>query len=161
MQKKIIQATITEFDKPSELNSEDRKLLSEAGKACANSYSPYSEFKVGAAALLSNGEIVTGSNQENASYPIGICAERVTLSAVSATHPKQKIISLAITFKSKMKWATPVSPCGICRQTLLEYEQRQKKNIRIILRGEGGKIQIIESAKDLLPLYFDKSVLGK
>ena len=161
MIKKIIQSTITEYDKPSELSAEDRNLLNEALKATGNSYSPNSEYKVGAAALLSKGEIVTGSNQENASYPIGICAERVTLSAVSSVHPKQKIVSLAITFKSKMKWATPVSPCGICRQTLLEYEQRQKKNIRIILRGEGGKIQIIESAKDLLPLYFDKTILGK
>ncbi len=161
MRKIILQSTITEYNKPSDLNIEDRHLLSEALKATGNSYSPYSKFKVGAAALLSNGEIVTGSNQENASYPIGICAERVTLSAISAVHPKQKIISIAITFKSNMKWASPVSPCGICRQTILEYEQRQKKNIRIILRGDGGKIQIIETIKDILPLYFDKSVLGK
>ena len=161
MTKKIIQTTITEFDKPSELSAADRNLLNEAAAATKDAYAPYSQFHVGAAALLSNGEIVKGSNQENASYPIGICAERVTLSAVSATHPKAKIDTIAITFRGKEKWSAPVSPCGICRQTLLEYEQRQKKNIRIILRGDGGKIQIIESAKDLLPLYFDKSVLGK
>ncbi|HAP00681.1 MAG TPA: cytidine deaminase [Bacteroidetes bacterium] len=159
MKEKIIQSIVYEFESDQQIPEAEKKLLDLAELAVNNSYAPYSEFRVGAAALLSTGEVVTGSNQENASYPIGICAERVTLSAVSATHPGKKIIALAITFRGKKKLSEPVSPCGLCRQTLLEYEQRQESPIKIILRGEGGKVLMIKTVKDLLPLYFDGEAL--
>ena len=150
-----------EYDDADELDVEEKKLLEHAKAAITTAYAPYSKFKVGAAALLENGKIISGSNQENASSPAGICAERVTLSAASAVYPDVPVKSLAITVKSNNSPAsTPVAPCGICRQTLLEYEQRFKQNIVILLQGEQGKIYRIDSAKDLLPLYFSGEDLG-
>lgn len=138
-----------------ELPLEFAKLLVQAKIAIATAYAPYSNFRVGAAVLLETGIIVTGSNQENASFPTGICAERVTLSAASAMHPNVPIHAIAVSTKAKDSiLPEPVAPCGICRQTLLEYEQRFQRNIEIILQGEAGKILWISSVKELLPLYF-------
>lgn len=144
-----------ELDSDDELPTELAELLVQAKIAIVTAYAPYSKFKVGAAVLLENGIIVTGSNQENASFPAGICAERVTLSAASALHPNVAVVALAISAKANEKALTePVAPCGICRQTILEYENRFHRDIEIILQGESGKIFRIESAKDLLPLHF-------
>ncbi|HYV95502.1 MAG TPA: cytidine deaminase [Chitinophagales bacterium] len=144
-----------ELDSTDELPTELAELLVQAKIAIATAYAPYSNFKVGAAALLENGVIVSGSNQENASSPAGICAERVTLSAASALHPNVAVVALAISAKANDQvLIEPVAPCGICRQTILEYEQRFDHDIEIILQAEAGKVFRISSVKELLPLNF-------
>lgn len=150
-----------ELDNENDLPDHLKFLLSQATNALESSYSPYSHFKVGAAVLLNTGMMVLGSNQENASYPVGICAERVTLSAAAAQHPASKITAIAITVKAKNFIATsPVSPCGICRQSLLEYEHRYQNKIEIVLKGETGKIWWIPSIKNIMPLYFDGDAIN-
>jgi len=138
-----------------ELLPEDALLVHEARKVTANAYAPYSNFNVGAIAQLKNGQMVAGTNQENAAYPVGICAERVLLSTAATLFPNIAIDTLAISYDNKNGESNhPISPCGICRQTLLEYEERVKQPIRIILSGLQGKIYIIEKASQLLPLSF-------
>jgi cytidine deaminase len=142
------------------LESADASLMDAAMAATRNAYAPYSKFRVGAAALLSNGKIVTGSNQENASFPAGICAERVTLSAVSSSYPDVSLIALALTYiNDSADSSHPISPCGICRQTLAEYEQRFGRSIRLILGGNSGEIFILNRATDLLPFPFSSQEL--
>lgn len=142
------------------LSKSDSRLLELAFEALDDSYSPYSNFKVGASLLLDNGEMIKGANQENASYPLCLCAERVALAAASAVHPGCKVMTLAVTAKSsKMAMTSPVSPCGACRQVIREVEIMHDQDIRIILSGESGDIYIFENAKELLPLSFDPSVL--
>ncbi|MEO6456440.1 MAG: cytidine deaminase [Ginsengibacter sp.] len=155
MKKSELILTIAEYDSVDELNINDAWLVNEARAVTQFAYAPYSNFNVGAAAKLINGEIVTGSNQENASYPAGICAERVLLSSVSSQHPGIGIETIAISYNNtKGKSNKPVSPCGICRQSLVEYQQRFQKPIRIILSGMEDKVIIIEDASQLLPLSF-------
>jgi len=149
------------YDSIDELNTEDRHLLNEARRATSNAYAPYSNFSVGAAAKLSNGKIVLGSNQENASFPVGICAERVLLGSVTSFYPGISIETIAISYDSKLiKSDHPISPCGMCRQALQEFEGRMGKTIRLILGGMEGKIYIINSASLLLPLAFTSEELG-
>lgn len=137
------------------LEPADALLLEAARKATGDAYAPYSKFRVGAAVRLINGQILTGSNQENASFPVGICAERVTLSAASAAFSGIAITDLALTYINESGASNrPISPCGICRQTLAEYEQRFGQSIRLILGGISGEIYIINKASDLLPLAF-------
>jgi cytidine deaminase len=144
-----------EADNTKSLSKIDAALLKQARKATKNAYAPYSNFFVGAAALLENDEIVTATNQENASFPAGICAERVLLSTITSLHPKIKIKAIAISYDNRNGESNhPITPCGICRQTLAEYEERLKQPIRLILAGLEGKIIIIESASLLLPLSF-------
>jgi len=151
-----------ELDNANELPDSLQQLLAKAKSAIASAYAPYSKFKVGAAVLLSNGEVVTGSNQENASSPAGICAERVALSAASAMFPSVAVKALAISAQGDgYEISEPVTPCGICRQTILEYETRFNMNIEIILQGEKGKIFRIPSVKELLPLNFSKEDLER
>jgi cytidine deaminase len=138
-----------------ELPKAYQELLEVAHKATSHAYAPYSKFNVGAAVLLNNGQIVIGSNQENASYPVGVCAERVAITAASAQYPGVKVKAVAISAKAKRgKTDNPVAPCGICRQTILEYELLHSQNIELILQGETGDIYWIPSAKTLLPLFF-------
>ena len=145
----------TEYESDDELMRDEKALLQTAKQTTANAYAPYSGFLVGAAALLVNGEIVTGTNQENASYPVGICAERVLLSAASSLFPGVGIKTIAISYNNTHGESNrPVSPCGICRQTLVEFENRTHQPIRLILSGLRGKVQLIESASLLLPLSF-------
>jgi Cytidine deaminase len=142
------------------LEPEDANLLETARKAAEHAYAPYSRFRVGAAVRLINGQIISGSNQENASFPAGICAERVSLSAASAAFPEVAISSLALTYINESgNNSRPISPCGICRQTLAEYEQRFSHSIRLILGGISGEIFIINRATDLLPLAFSSREL--
>ncbi len=154
------QFTVYVFDNQSELTPEEQELLRTAADFTKYAYAPYSQFKVGAALRLDNGQIIGGANQENASFPMCICAEKAALSHFGSNYPDQKITQIAITVSS-MKYALdhPVSPCGSCRQVLCEYENRQKQAIEIILQGNGGPVYKINSAKDLLPLSFDGSVL--
>lgn len=143
-----------------ELTEQDAMLLDRARAAAGNAYAPYSNFRVGAAALLANGEVVTGSNQENASYPVGICAERVLLGNAAVLFEKQPILTLAISYRSRdEKSDHPISPCGMCRQAILEYETRMKQPMRLILGGMEGEVYVIESAGQLLPLGFTKNEL--
>ena len=138
-----------------ELSPEDAVLVKQARKITANAYAPYSNFNVGAIAQLKNGQTVIGTNQENAAYPVGICAERVLLSAAATLFPNIAIDSIAISYDNKNGESNhPISPCGICRQTLLEYEERVKQPIRLILSGLEGKIYIIKKVSQLLPLSF-------
>jgi cytidine deaminase len=143
------------YDAVDDLLPEDALLVQQARKATGNAYAPYSHFNVGAIAQLVNGQTVTGTNQENAAYPVGICAERVLLSSAATLFPNVAIKTLAISYDNKNgKSNHPISPCGICRQTLLEYEERVKQPIRLILSGLVGKIYIISKASQLLPLSF-------
>ncbi len=144
------------YDSIDELAAEDAALLQAARKATQDAYAPYSRFRVAAAARLENGQLVTGSNQENASFPAGICAERVLLSAVSAQWPGVPIRAIAITYLNELgKSDHPASPCGICRQSLQEYEQRFKSPIRLILAGQEGPIHIVNQSGFLLPFAFE------
>lgn len=144
----------------SELQEEDAWLLTEARTVTEQAYAPYSNFHVGAVAILENGEVVAGTNQENAAYPVGICAERVLLGSVAMLHPKIAVKSVAISYNSKdVKSDHPISPCGMCRQALLEYENRTSKSIRLILSGQEGKVFIIKTASYLLPFAFTSEEL--
>lgn len=139
-----------------ELNDIERKLILNARAVTKKAYAPYSNFLVGAAALLENGEIIEGSNQENASFPVGICAERVLMSTAAMVFPNQPITVMAIAYHHlKGKSNIPVSPCGMCRQAIREFEERTKHPIKLILSGMEGEIFIIEDAKLLLPLSFN------
>jgi cytidine deaminase len=144
-----------ELDNDSLLSKEDFLLLSKAREATTKAYAPYSNFFVGAAALLANKEIITAANQENASFPAGICAERTLLSAITSLYGEIVIDAIAISYNRQDGNSTqPVSPCGICRQTLMEYQSRIKQPIRLILAGMQGKVLLIEDASFLLPLNF-------
>ncbi|MEL6864263.1 MAG: cytidine deaminase [Bacteroidota bacterium] len=148
---------VEQFD---DLDPADRQLLLRAQEALDDSYSPYSNFQVAAAIRLENGKLIGGSNQENASYPICLCAERVTLSAADALFPRQIVEAMAITARNaEHPLKRPVTPCGSCRQAIFEHSQKQKKAIRLILQGESGAIFIFNSANDLLPLTFDATFL--
>jgi len=140
-----------------ELNNEDAMLLQKAREITRNAYAPYSHFSVGAVARLKSGEFAYGTNQENASFPAGICAERVLLSSVSSQYASETIETVAISYYNQNSLSNkPVSPCGICRQTLLEYEERQKQPIRLILGGMEGEVYIIPKASLLMPLSFGR-----
>jgi cytidine deaminase len=146
-----------------ELDTTDAALLKAARKATRNSFARYSNFKVGAAAKLKGEkEFMTGSNQENASYPVGICAERALLAAVASRFGKKIIETMAISYVNANKGKKsndPISPCGMCRQALLQQEVNTRHPVRLILSGQSGKVYIISRAKHLLPLQFDGSAL--
>lgn len=142
-----------------ELTPQDRELIDKAKEATSRSYAPYSKFSVSAAALLKNGVIVTGTNQENAAYPSGLCAERTTLFYANSQYPDQPVLTLAIAARSESGYLdTPIPPCGACRQVLLETEQRYQQPMRILLYGEKA-IYEIDGTKDLLPLSFSGEFL--
>ena len=160
--KKNYSFSVDVYDSIGSLNEEDAELLSKAQQVTRNAYAPYSEFHVGAVAKMTNGELITGTNQENASYPIGICAERVLLSAASSVYPNIPIDTIAISYDNfKGESDHPIAPCGVCRQSLHEYEERMNHPIRLILGGKTGKIYVIEQAGHLLPLAFTKNELVK
>lgn len=155
MHSEEIKFTIIVYNSVEELNDGDAMLIREARAATQFAYAPYSNFNVGAVAKLVNGEIVKGTNQENASYPAGICAERTLMSVASSLFPGIGIDTIAISYHNqKGRSDRPISPCGICRQSFAEFQQRTNKPIRIILSGMEGKVQVIENAAFLLPLVF-------
>jgi len=138
-----------------ELNADDKTLLQQAKDITSTAYAPYSDFHVAAAAKLSNGQIVKGTNQENASYPVAICAERTLLGALGVLFPNEPIETMAITYHNLHGASNkPASPCGMCRQALMEYETRTQHPIRLILSGKEGKVFVIPQANMLLPLGF-------
>jgi len=160
MQYSSLQIPVQIYPDRQALVPDDALLLEAAVKATGDAYAPYSKFKVGVAVRLANGNIVTGSNQENASFPAGVCAERVALSAVSASSPGIAVTAMALTYINDSGTSNrPVSPCGICRQTLAEYEQRFGQPIRLIMGGFTGEIFILTKATDLLPFAFSSQEL--
>ena len=161
MEEKIISIKYQVHSSIEELAQEDKKLLQRAVAFSKEAYAPYSKFKVGAAVLLANGEIVAGSNQENAAYPSGLCAERVTLFSASANHSNVEMQSIAIYTDSITTASMQISPCGSCRQVMSEYEIKQGKDLRVLLMNSGGMIWIFDSCRDLLPLAFDSKALKK
>ena len=144
------------------LDAVDASLIREVRDICKSAYAPYSHFRVGALALMDDLSKIHGTNQENASYPIGLCAERVLLAAVSSIAPLKSILTMAISYESDLVDSkSPVAPCGICRQSLVEFESRFNHPMRILLTGKTGEIFELNSVSDLLPFAFKHYHLGK
>lgn len=155
-----IETTLYVFDSIEELPEEVSFLMKEAIKAQEKAYAPYSNFNVGAALLLDNGQVITGSNQENASYPSGLCAERTAIYYAGSQYPNVKILRMVISAGSKKnKTSAAIPPCGACRQAIAEYEVKQDAPIEIYFMGKSGTVVKSNSLVSLLPLIFDKSVL--
>ena len=149
-----------QYETFSELPAQYRQLMQAAIEAKKDAYSPYSNFSVGAAILMENGDIITGSNQENAAYPSGMCAERVAVWKAATTYPKLKMRAIAIAASSATKIVDrPVGPCGACRQSLLEYEIHQKEPLTVLFMGETGAVIQLNSVSSLLPFNFDHTYL--
>ncbi|HEA30176.1 MAG TPA: cytidine deaminase [Leeuwenhoekiella sp.] len=143
-----------------ELPADVQQLMQSAFTARDNAYAPYSNFQVGAAILMDNGEIITGSNQENASYPSGLCAERTAIYYAGAKYPNTGIKTMAISAKAMGKAITkPVPPCGACRQAIAEYEVKQKQSIALYFMGDSGEVFKSDSLENLLPLLFTQDYL--
>ncbi|NCB68387.1 MAG: cytidine deaminase [Bacteroidia bacterium] len=158
MQKKIIETHVTVLNH-NELSAEEAKLIEKAREQVSKSYAPYSKFSVGAAVLLENGEVFAGSNQENSAYPSGLCAERVAMFYANAQYPDVAVKSLAITAFSNGEFVQePITPCGSCRQVLIETENRFEKEITVFLDGKTHLFRL-ENVKELLPLAFSKTNL--
>jgi len=150
----------TLIDHLEDLDAESKYLVHKAKEAALHAYAPYSKFMVGAAALLDNGKVVTGTNQENAAYPSGMCAERVVLYALSAQYPEQKIVRLAVAARRKNgKDLVPATSCGPCRQVMLEFEGKQADPFKVVMLGPDNRWVVASSAESLLPFSFSKSNL--
>lgn len=148
------------YDSIDELPKDVQNLFEQATLIQKNAHAPYSKFRVGAAIALDNGEIILGSNQENAAYPSGLCAERVALFQATSNYPDSKILKIVITAAPEATGiATPIPPCGACRQAISEFENKQENPIEIYFMGEKNKIYKSESLKNLLPLIFNKKLL--
>jgi cytidine deaminase len=155
-----ITTTFKVFENLSQLPKDIQSLMNEAVAIRKKAYAPYSHFRVGAALLLDNGKIVLGSNQENAAYPSGLCAERVAIYQAGAVYPEAKIITIAITAASDSNpTLSPIPPCGACRQSIAEYEFKQVTPIEIYFMGEKGEIYKSNSINNLLPLSFNSTSL--
>lgn len=160
MKKIHLESTLEVYDSVEELPESVQELINKAQQARNDAYAPYSRFKVGASILLEDGNFVIGSNQENAAFPSGLCAERVAIYAAGANFPNRKIIALAIVAGSiDHANQKPIPPCGACRQTLVEYEVNQTDTISLFFMGTDGKVVKSASVENLLPLVFDKSYL--
>lgn len=152
--------SILSYDQMEDLDAESKYLVHKAKEATESAYAPYSKFHVGAALILDDGTLVTGSNQENASYPLSMCAERVAIFAAIASHPGKTIKKLAIVAHRKNhKELAHTPPCGACRQVLLEVEERQKSDLAIVFLGQEDKWQVSPSVSVLLPHHFDRKSL--
>lgn len=160
MQENKFEFNYTVYKSSEELPENLQQLLQTARNVTEQAYAPYSNFQVGAVAMLANGEMVAGSNQENASFPVGLCAERVLLASVSSQFPRVPINTIAVSYKSEQhKSDHPISPCGICRQSLQEYEARISQKVQLVLGGLTGPVYVIDSASRLLPLAFTREEL--
>lgn len=158
--KEIVLQTKIKVCSYEEFSAEDKKVVDAARAATANSYAVYSKFNVGAAVCLEGGIIVTGSNQENAAYPSGICAERTTLFWANSQYPDKPVLTLAIAARTeKGELPVPIPPCGACRQVILETEKRYGNTIKIILFGTKESYVIEDGIKALMPLSFDSAFL--
>lgn len=159
MKKKTIELTVNTY-RFEELDEQDRALIEAAKEATRTSYAPYSKFSVGAALQLADGQVIKGSNQENASYPLGLCAERTALFYANASRPTLAVHTLAVAAWTDGRFlAQPITPCGACRQVMLETENRYKHPIRVLLYGTDCVYEIARAAY-LLPLSFDEAALN-
>ncbi len=155
MKKESVVVSYTRFESWKSLPEQDKRLVEQAINISESAYAPYSKFHVGASVLLSNGEVVTGSNQENIAYPSGLCAERVALFYAGANYPNEKVDTLCIVAKGDLLPVDKIlSPCGACRQVMLETETRQEKSYRVILVSQNEVCIVFDSAEELLPLAF-------
>lgn len=155
MKKVKIISEFEEFEDVNDLPPEDQDLVKAARQSVSKAYAPYSRFQVGAAVALENGVIMRGNNQENASYPIGLCAERVAIFAAGANYPGVKIKAIAVTaFSDQFLIDKPITPCGACRQAIAEYEHRYHGPIRLILVGETGRVLVSDTIRQFLPYQF-------
>jgi cytidine deaminase len=162
MMEKVIKINFQEFSSLQELDKADQELLDLALRASETSYSPYSLFQVGAAVRLANGETLSGSNQENAAYPSGLCAERVVLFYAQARYPDIPVETIAIFARSKeFNLDSPVTPCGPCRQVMAEHETRHQHKIKVIMGGDHGHVITTTGMDNLLPLMFMQEKLKK
>ena len=160
MKKVTITTEFSVFEDYKQLPTAAKSLMEMAIEIRKKAYAPYSKFRVGAAILLDNGKIVLGSNQENAAYPSGLCAERVAIFQAGAIYPEAKILKLAISATADEKPVTsPIPPCGACRQSIAEYEFKQYTPIEVFFMGELGEVYKSDSLKNLLPFVFDKNSL--
>jgi cytidine deaminase len=159
--KKITVATELEvFDSLHAVPADIISLMHQAIEVRKKAYAPYSNFRVGTAILLDNGQVILGSNQENAAYPSGLCAERVAIFHAGSVYPDAKITKMAITAASDTNpTLSPIPPCGACRQSIAEYEIKQKQSIEIYFMGETGAVYKSDSLDNLLPFSFDKNFL--
>ncbi|MEM9983339.1 MAG: cytidine deaminase [Bacteroidota bacterium] len=162
MKTEEIKITFNTYTSLDQLQDWQVQLIEAAEKVSYQAYAPYSKFCVGAAILLENGEVITGTNQENAAYPSGLCAERTAIFYAKTQYPEQHVICVAIVArKVESDELLPITPCGACRQALLEYELQQPSPIQILLRGNEGTYCEIKSLQDLLPISFNKKNLGE
>ena len=162
MENATVKIQFSIHDDLSSLSVQDAALIQEVRELCKTAYAPYSRFRVGALALMEDKTKIHGTNQENASYPIGLCAERVLLAAASSIAPGKSIHTMAISYESdEVASVNPVAPCGICRQSLVEFESRFNHPLRLLLTGQKGKIYEFASAADILPFAFKHFHLGK
>jgi len=160
MKKIKIESAFELYDSIEELAMPIQNLLKKAAEARKKAYAPYSKFLVGAALELENGELIAGNNQENASYPSGLCAERTAVYYAGAEFPNQKILRMAIVAGSTLNPTTkPIPPCGACRQALSEYEVKQNTPMELYFMGTSGQIAYSNSVENILPWIFDKTVL--
>ena len=160
MNKKSLNIEFVEYDSTNGIDADTVTLINNAEENLLNAYAPYSNFKVSAVCKLANGETINGTNQENGAYPSGLCAERVAIFAAKSNFPNQNIDKIVITTEQSFEY--PITPCGACRQVLMEYELNQQQPIELILKSGNSKIWKFNSIKDILPFAFDgASVLKK
>lgn len=160
MKKVEVVTTFIEYESILELKPQDQELMEQAIAIRKNAYAPYSQFRVGAALLLEDGTFVLGSNQENAAFPSGLCAERTAIFQAGALHPNKKILKIAISATSDLKVTNhPIPPCGACRQSILEYEVKQEQPIEMFFMGAEGMVCYSPSLLNLLPFHFDAKSL--
>jgi len=160
LKKLNIDTSFSVYESLEELDERTKDLMLKAIEIRKIAYAPYSKFKVGATVLLDDGTIVFGNNQESAAYPSGLCAERVAIFQAGSLYPNTKILKIAISATSDINpTKRPTPPCGACRQSISEYEQKQKSPIEIYFMGETGEIYKSDSLQNLLPLSFDKDFL--
>lgn len=160
MQSSTFSFELEEYHSSEELSAADYELLQQAREVCKQAYAPYSGFGVGAVALLANKELISGTNQENASYPVGICAERTLLAAAGTRYPGVPILKIALSYHSSSHPAnSPITPCGMCRQAIREFEVRTGSPVCLIMGGQEGPVWIIRESRFLLPLAFGKNDL--
>tara|TARA_B100001093_G_scaffold514583_1_gene588917 strand:- start:653 stop:1141 length:489 start_codon:yes stop_codon:yes gene_type:complete len=160
--KKTISFSYNSYNSSAEMPDSDQLLIAQAEQSLKKAYAIYSGFQVGASVLLANGKMMSANNQENMAFPSSLCAERVLMYYCKANFPELEIKKIAVTVKSVHgNIFEPISPCGSCRQVMLEYEQNQKNKIEVLLKADQGKVYELESIKDLLPLSFKTDVLKR
>jgi len=157
MKKKSLNIEYLEYDFITDLNCEERELITQADENLKNAYAPYSKFKVSAVCKMEDGVVVKGTNQENGAYPSGLCAERVAIFAAKSQYPDKKVDKIVITTEKTTR--SPVSPCGACRQVLIEYELSQNQPIELIVKSGDSMVWKFKSVADILPFAFDGEFL--